>query len=305
MPPTRAKPTPDPKAQALSGNGFTLIELLVVIAIIALLIAILLPALGKARSCAFRVRSLSSARQLMLAYSLYADENDDALLIGFAARGHVLGANAPLDETGRPLDGNPELARRYPWRLAPQLDYDWQGMYEDTDALSEIRDEPDYEYIISLYPSFGLNVVFMGGSSNHYAFEDDGSRDLQARRFFGDFFLRRRSDARRPSDLITFASGRSKNVQGLNYAAAPQGYFEVRPPRFIDQQGPLWDETYDPDADEPGANSGFVSLRHEDRAITAMFDASARTMGWDELRDMRHWSDEATTPDWAITPRSP
>ncbi len=302
MTPTHARPTTGPRAQVASCKGFTLIELLVVIAIIALLIAILLPALGKARSCAYRVSSLSSARQLMLAYSLYSDENDDALLIGYAARGHVQGANAPLDESGRPLDGIPELARRYPWRLAPQFDFNWQGMYEDEDALTQIRGEPDYEYVISLYPSFGLNVVFMGGSSNHYAYEVDGSRDLQARRYFGDFFLRRRSEARRPSDLITFASARSKKEPSLNYVDNPEGGYQVLPPRFIDQQGPQWDETYDRDADSPGANSGHVSLRFEDRAITAMFDGSARTMGWDELRDMRHWSDQASTPGWGLAP---
>ena len=58
-------------------RGFTLIELLVVIAIIALLIGILLPALGNARDSGRALQSLSNQRQIVTSLTLYATDNRD------------------------------------------------------------------------------------------------------------------------------------------------------------------------------------------------------------------------------------
>ncbi|MGA2679965.1 MAG: prepilin-type N-terminal cleavage/methylation domain-containing protein [Sedimentisphaerales bacterium] len=63
-------------------KGFTLVELLVVISIIALLMAVLLPALTKARRTAKRVICLGNLKQMTLGWMLYAENNDGKLVNG-------------------------------------------------------------------------------------------------------------------------------------------------------------------------------------------------------------------------------
>src|SRR4051794_5254881 len=86
----RHKPSLDPRRSA-----FTLIELLVVIAIIAILAAMLLPALAKAKLRAQGISCINDMKQLGTAAIMYGADNLDAIP-----------ANVPLSDGGDNINGN-------------------------------------------------------------------------------------------------------------------------------------------------------------------------------------------------------
>lgn len=272
--------------------AFTLIELLVVIAIIAILIAILLPSLGAARGLAKASKELAAAQQTMVAFQLYAQDNGGRYLAGMPRVQDVMGRDAPVDERGDRIT-DPLIAQRYPWRLAPYFEYNFRGLYGEEKALATLRDRyDDFVYTVSLYPSLGMNVAYVGGSVNHLG-------DVTSQRVFGKVYLERDDQATRPTEVIAFASARFRGPGTIAELPEPEGFFRVEAPTF----GAGWQASYDERAANPGINSGFVSLRHGGKSVAAMLDGHAEVLGWDELGDMRRWADQATGADWVPVPR--
>ena len=82
-------------------RGFTLIELLIVIAVIAVLMAVLLPALNRAREAGKRAACLNNTRSLALAWTMYCSENEGLMPFaqGLATTGWVHGLTGTFQTT--------------------------------------------------------------------------------------------------------------------------------------------------------------------------------------------------------------
>jgi len=140
------------------GNGFTLIELLVVIAIIALLMAILMPALSRAKKQTKAVACQSNLRHWGLIFKMYTDDNDHKFYGAWSTgqQGHVwIGALKPYYQD--------EDMNFCPSATKPNADNGLRGAASEAYGLFS-EDDVRYGYA-GLAGSYGIND-YVGNPAN-------------------------------------------------------------------------------------------------------------------------------------------
>jgi prepilin-type N-terminal cleavage/methylation domain-containing protein len=262
-------------------RAFTLIELLVVIAIIALLIGILLPALGKAKCTARTLKEQSIGHNMGVGYSAYYTDMKDKLMPGAChwAWNHLPVATYgiyPSDPYSRAiLEGS--ITKVWTLHLVGSSYFPLEAIQNDRATSVLFRSRPSggtntspgyvtygsntQQASFAWHPSFGLNVVYVGGAYTFGAFRAQGNSGAYGcppadnpwgcpyprgnpTSSGGNFYVRVAGDVRYPSKLITFGTARGGDAteptagalwgwgqNAPNAGTIRPGYYAITPPR--------------------------------------------------------------------------
>jgi len=256
--------------------AFSLLELLATVGIILFLAAVIYPfaanCIGRAKATA----EVAGARRTISAWMAYAGENNNSVLPGYL-----------MDPQARNRLGQPvsfPANARYVFRLAPYLNYELKGSL----LVNKQKNISD-DYHVSMAPSFGVNLTFVGGDFG-------GGSDMQPTDAnldrYGKFVVTRLSEIHSPTSLIVFGSARITDSAGRT----EEGYNAIKSPRLHANR---WEENYQ--ESRPYYAFGNVHPRFDGKAVCAMADGHVELLSIDQLRDMRRWSNQAAqadNPDW-------
>jgi len=251
------------KLNFIINKGFTLVELLVVISIIAMLMGILMPALGKARQGAQSVVCLANVRRLALAGMMYADDG------GFFPPFRMVS-----------LDGSVYVNKygaekpRWQWYfdqgVGPVIDpspYSGQLSFGDRDTLLMTND-----YFIC--PSFkyaGWDRRDIRNGSYGYNWQYLGNSKVTAGRYHN--FPVRATNIRRPGETVIIADSRGGDIPHGGHS------YTLDPPKIAREVGAI---SFGPGPDTRLPNSP-ASNRHNNKANASFVDGHAKSMSLEQL----------------------
>lgn len=208
------------KPYAPAAGGFTLIELLVVIAIIAILAAMLLPALNRAKNKAMQAVCISNQKQIILAWVLYADDNQGHLACLNTAQNPAPAADAPWRYNTPPiLPPNPRGASVSDMQLAINT-YNagfMQGVlaiYARNPSVIHCPADPRATLPVGANPGFAWASISGVGTLNGE--RDDGDTDIGR-------MAMKMGQIKRPSDIFAFVEendSRGENHGSWQFAIA-------------------------------------------------------------------------------------
>lgn len=260
-------------------RGFTLIELLIVVAIMALLLGVLLPSLSSARDAARRAVCMSNQRQLLMAWSMYADDHRGKALPHAAPRTtrrvYWYGSEDPA--TGRVVHEE--------GTLSPYLDATLSAR-----SVFECPAQPEGSY--REQGSSGGFTTTYGYNAYALAPPSSGYMDLAARRWPAVH------DIHRPADLFVFGD----TLLAL-HADMPRNSALLDPPMLYARRRGTWRENLSPTtAFRHGrAETGFglaVMGRSDGSVHTERPDTSAVSNERFGIGSVTRTNDPHYVPDW-------
>ena len=242
-------------------KGFTLIELLVVVSIIALLVSILLPALGRARQSAQQVQCLTNTRTFGTALTMYSQDNRDYCVTGRWA-GMRLDVPAWYTMLTEYLDSSkseiPDDFMFQPFDMQAQYNHIWNQMI--CPAEKKINPE-DTQHGVNQ----GVNMLTYG---IHYGAVYAGvDSDGKPRTYANDY------------GLCDWATGQSRQMTLIRNYSSMMAFADVRDVDYTMANFYYGSAEYGVDTD------WYVPSRHPGGYMVTFVDGHSGPVGDDIIRD--------------------